>query len=249
MSVNIRLAQKVMLEILLEIDRSCKKYNINYWLDHGTLLGAVRHKGFIPWDDDLDISMLRNDYFKFLEIAKKELDDNFFLQLSDTDKYYKNFYAKIRFKNSIYIEKEEKNKNIKYHQGIFVDIFPVNCIKYNKAKEKIYKNLVFLSKLMHNRYIKNISLTKYIIKLINNFHSKNLDNCDYIVSAGENMHYVIHVPKEYVFPLKYIEFEGYKFPVPNKYNLYLESIFGKDYMILSPKEKRKSHAIKIEVFK
>jgi len=245
MKVNVKQAQQIMLEILIEVDRICKKYNIDYWLDHGTLLGAVRHKGFIPWDDDLDITMLREDYEKFLQVASKEFNSKYFLQTQESDKFYKNFFTKIRYENSLYIEKEENNRKIKYHQGIFIDIFPVNCIRKNKLKLFIYKSLVSFSKLFHNRFFKNILITKFFVKLINTFHCTDFNKCNFLVSGGENMHYVIHIPKNYVFPLKHIQFEGYDFPVPNKYDLYLKSIFGDNYMQLPPKNKRKSHAVKI----
>lgn len=88
--------QKIELEILKKIDEVCKKHNIKYWIDSGTLLGAVRHKGFIPWDDDIDIAMLREDYEKFLKVAQKDFGNEYFLQTKNTDKKYPLFYAKVR---------------------------------------------------------------------------------------------------------------------------------------------------------
>ena len=82
---TLRKAQLIMLNELIELDRICKKNNINYWLDGGTFLGAVRHKGFIPWDDDVDVCMLEADYNKFLEKAVKELDSGYFIQTLKTD--------------------------------------------------------------------------------------------------------------------------------------------------------------------
>ena len=73
-------ARLIMLKLLRELDRICTKYDIPYWLDGGTLLGAIRHGGFIPWDDDIDVAMLRNDYYRFLEVAKTELRDYIYLQ-------------------------------------------------------------------------------------------------------------------------------------------------------------------------
>ena len=85
-----------MLEILQEIHKICVENNLTYWLEAGTLLGAVRHKGFIPWDDDSDVSMPRADYEKFLKIAQKKLPKDMFLQTQDTDKEYPLPWAKIR---------------------------------------------------------------------------------------------------------------------------------------------------------
>jgi len=232
--------QKRMLEILIEFDKLAKKHNLTYWLDHGTLLGAVRHKGFIPWDDDLDISMPREDYEKFKKL-KHELPEWIFFQTKENEPSIPVHYIKLRDMNSLYIDKWEENKNIKYHQGIFIDIFPVNCI--DKKNLFIYKYLMNFAKLFSNRYLRVDFLAKPLIKVMNLFHTKKGNLC---VSGGEYMHFVINVPKEIVFPLKEVEFEGLKFPAPNNTHLYLKSIFG-DYMKLPPENKRKIHAIKIEV--
>ena len=85
---NVAAAQKVMLEILVEIHRICVENDITYWLEAGTLLGAIRHKGFIPWDDDCDVSMPRKDYERFLQIAQEKLPETMFLQTKETDKEY-----------------------------------------------------------------------------------------------------------------------------------------------------------------
>ena len=85
LDVGIRDVQMIQLEILLEFDRICRKNNIKYQLFAGTLLGAVRHKGFIPWDDDIDVCLLRDDYEKFLDVCLRDLDPGFFLQTYETD--------------------------------------------------------------------------------------------------------------------------------------------------------------------
>lgn len=85
---NVAAAQKVMLKILVEIHRICVENDITYWLEAGTLLGAIRHKGFIPWDDDCDVSMPRKDYERFLQIAQEKLPETMFLQTKETDKEY-----------------------------------------------------------------------------------------------------------------------------------------------------------------
>lgn len=101
---TIAAAQKVMLEILQEIHKICVENNLTYWLEAGTLLGAVRHKGFIPWDDDSDVSMPRADYEKFLKIAQKKLPEDMFLQTQDTDKEYPLPWAKM----GLYLLKQVK---------------------------------------------------------------------------------------------------------------------------------------------
>ncbi len=114
----------VQLDLLNEFDRVCKKHNLKYILDFGSLLGAVRHKGFIPWDDDLDISMLREDYDKLMQIGPAEFRHPYFLQSQKTEKDYDGSVAKLRRSDTCYIIDNEKNlvRN-KYNQGIFIDIF------------------------------------------------------------------------------------------------------------------------------
>lgn len=88
------------LEIMDEIHRICMKHDISYFLDSGTALGAIRHGGFIPWDDDVDVGMLRADYEKFIKVARDELAPAFFLQTFESERYYSKFNAKIRMNNS-----------------------------------------------------------------------------------------------------------------------------------------------------
>ena len=97
----LRRHQHKMMELVIELDRICKKYQIPYFLYGGTLLGAIRHNGFIPWDDDLDICLLRKDYLRLMKVLPKELPDNMVLQNNDTDPNYFYFFAKLRDKNSI----------------------------------------------------------------------------------------------------------------------------------------------------
>ncbi|MBE6157928.1 MAG: LicD family protein [Firmicutes bacterium] len=114
--------QKKQMEILDEIDKICKKHKIKYSLDAGTLLGAIRHNGFIPWDDDADILMTRDNYNKFLKIAEKELPENYFIQTPSKEHDYPHTFTKLRLNNTLLVEKINVGKN--FHQGIFVDIFP-----------------------------------------------------------------------------------------------------------------------------
>ena len=118
----LRKVQLLQLKIAKEIKRICDKNNIDYILDSGTLLGAVRHKGFIPWDDDMDIAMTREEYNRFIDVAKIELGEEYFLQTWDTDNNYPMPFAKVRLNDTRYIENVFENANM--HQGIYVDIFP-----------------------------------------------------------------------------------------------------------------------------
>jgi len=232
-------AQKVMLAILLEFDRICQKHSLVYWLDFGTLLGAKRYKGFIPWDDDLDVGMPKEDYEKFLHIAESELDNRYFLQTRKRDKYYRNFFAKIRDRNSLLIDKWEKERHIKYHQGIYIDIFPAMRVSKKSLESPLFRGLVYLSKLTHNRYIHLDILTSLLIRAVNAFEDKK---GHYLISSGETMHYLKPVKTEDFFPLQKILFEGLELPAPKNETIYLKAIFGDQFMVPPVPEKRISHS-------
>ena len=138
--------KKYELIILDEIDRICKKYNIKYFLGYGSALGAIRHKGFIPWDDDVDMHMLGKDYLKLIEILSNNQDNKYFFQSLETEKNYYLLWNKIRLNNTIFIEKGWEDNKI--HQGISLDIFPL--IEYpDNDKDKIKINRIFkITKLL-----------------------------------------------------------------------------------------------------
>lgn len=257
----LRKAQLKMLDILVEIDRICTKYNIKYWLCYGTLLGAVRHKGFIPWDDDCDICMMREDYEKFLQVAAIELPHHLFLQNSKTDLNYHKDITKIRMNNTKLVEFDESD-NEHYHQGIFVDIFvwdyynnitikilkllkPIDQWKYARKKyPKGSFKRIFIQLLVALPYFFYSTVTK-LMNIIVVFNRKNkkygtvgqdLRSCD---MAFYNVNSI--------FPLRRnINFEGKKFYVPNDSDIVLIKKYG-DYMILPKPENRYWHAKKIEI--
>jgi len=119
----LRRQQMRMLEILLEVDRICKKHDIKYWLSSGTLIGAARHKGFIPWDDDLDIEMLWDDYKRLMKVLPDELPETMALQNTKTDPNYFCFYAKVRDRRS-HLEESNRYDRVWREQGIYIDVFP-----------------------------------------------------------------------------------------------------------------------------
>lgn len=123
-SADMKKLWSVQMEILDEIDRVCKKHNITYYADGGTLLGAVRHKGFIPWDDDLDVQMYRDDLEKFCKVAKDELKPPFFLQTWETEEGFYPWLFKVRKSDTACFTEWEIENNPGGNRGIFVDIFP-----------------------------------------------------------------------------------------------------------------------------
>ena len=140
---KLRKVQLTELKILEKIDEICKKNNINYFLIGGTLLGAVRHKGFIPWDDDIDVGMLREDYEKFINVCLKNgaLGKDYYLHCNESDNDYFIPFIKVKKNNTTFAEKNIENINT--HKGIFLDIFPYdNVPKPHSFCEKLQAIIV-----------------------------------------------------------------------------------------------------------
>ena len=261
----IRDIQKVQLEMLLEFDRICKKNNIKYQLFSGTLLGAIRHKGFIPWDDDVDVCLLREDYNRFVKTCKTELNQNYFLQTYETDKNYIMQFAKIRKNNTKFVERGTSQCNI--HQGIYIDVFPLDNILPDKFIGKVQQKLLYilgrtnLSRVkMHCLYAKKpiekylSFIMHYLLKLIPKNLTDKLQTNIACMFEKQNTKFVSHLTNGASYERYYrylvdkndfkntieVEFEGCKFPVPKNYHKVLRKLFG-DYMNLPPIEKRNSH--------
>jgi len=245
-NISLTKAKEIMLSILIDFDKICKKNNLTYWIDCGTLIGAVEYKGFIPWDDDIDITMPRDDYEKFLEIYSKELPPNLLLQIKKNDSKYPKYYAKIRNRDTLFIEHSEVGKVIEYHQGIFIDIFVVNYIS-NKTLY-IYPFLRLLGALFRkNRfYLKynNIDIYPYYIKLLNKLHN---EKNQFIVRGAEVEAITLKkFDKRDVLPVTEVEFENHIFPAPFNYDKYLRDEYG-DYTLPPKEKKRPKHSNKIYI--
>ena len=131
---NLRELQLKQVEILTVIKKICEDNEIKFSLFAGTALGAIRHNGFIPWDDDVDIVMSRNDYIKFKKVCEKELPNQYFYQDYHTDPGFTQCFAKIRDNNTTYIE--EGTEDLKMNRGIFVDIFPFDVVPNSYIRRK-----------------------------------------------------------------------------------------------------------------
>lgn len=224
----LRKQQLRMLEILLYIDKICKENNIKYWLSSGTLLGAVRHGGFIPWDDDLDIEMLREDYEKFLKVFTD--NDNYALQTYKSDENYFRTFAKVRDLHSE-ISEFELDRYYKY-RGLYVDIFSIErvpkyiCRLYGGVFEVIGR---WRRKCGDNKFLWHIlkcfqKITLWTIPIarpIFRIFTKDLHH-----SYGSGFLKERHI--EDILPLTSVQFEGYTFPAPNNIDSYLSLIYG-DY--------------------
>lgn len=254
----LRQAQLVMLRMFKIIDHICRQNDIKYWMCSGTLLGAIRHQGFIPWDDDLDICMIREDYEKFVSIAQKELPDDLFLQTRDTDPYY-DYLAlpcKVRDKKSRIVSNGIENK--KYHMGIFIDIFPADRYHLDEElfnKEKQRKSYFFyLCKALdaeldkQNSFKKRfISLFKPIFKVLTKQYLRKtilyINNNRELgtkcrIGHGFDTPWRRYFDYKDIFPLKEYTFENHVFFGPNNANAYLIELYGPNYMTPPPPEKR-----------
>ncbi len=243
-------AQKVMLNILIEVHRICENHGLKYWLDSGTLLGAVRHKGFIPWDDDLDICMPLEDYHRFLDIAPRELPDHMFLQTKELERKFPRYYAKVRSNKGRILEEREvvkikRGQDIGYNTGLYIDIFP--CITVKKEKVNLYRKIMGavdrIRKVADIYYlIENLfSLTDKIM------HSGWTDKDLMVVRSVRFPEKEFCVPLDSLYPLKLYDFEGHKFWGPKDYDTYLRILYG-NYMELPPEEERINHAYILEVY-
>lgn len=252
--------QLIELEMLKEIDRICRKYNIKYSLDGGTLLGAIRHKGFIPWDDDADIVMLRSEYEKFYKACQKELDrEKFFLQEFRTDSEYRWGYSKMRRRGTIFLR--EGQEHIKCVQGIFVDIFICDNVPDNFFLKRMYWMICYcVRKGLYSVVGKNKKEGIFKVccyRVLSKVPRGCWEDIIYIISKQwikvrtKNVAHITYpYPKscKYGVPRKCFEsyternFEGHSFKVFENYDLYLKLLFG-EYMKLPPVNKRKTHPV------
>jgi lipopolysaccharide cholinephosphotransferase len=264
-----RQAQLVQLEILSELDKFCKNYNISYNLVFGTLLGAVRHKGFIPWDDDIDVGMLRKDFDYFNSMFPLDYD-GYFLQNYNTDAHYYRQFSRLRKNNTTYLQNGYQDLGI--HHGIFIDIFPLDDVSPSKVSEIFRCELILLlekiNRLRNYKVTKDRNLFIRIISKIAKLSTLiiNKEKYDklitYLLKGNKKSIYVSSlsnwpdrkkvkrnlIKKEDFLNSIQIDFESHQFPAPRKYHQYLTNIYG-DYKKLPPIEKRQPHhgVIKIEL--
>ncbi len=256
--------QLTLLYILDNFSQICDKHGLRYWLDAGTFLGAVRHRGFIPWDDDIDICMPRKDYETFITETHKALHNDFILQNAGNDKNIHYFFSKIRLLNSRMVTNNRKLNKTAHHSGIFIDIFPVDNVPENHFFRKLHKySLKFLTVALRGdklKYPDKKSLFEKVKVRLNRLLSatvqlilsdRQLLNLHRLLSSkiAENSRYfaVLGTPREYdkrirlkedVFPLKKYTFEGNQYWGPKAADKNLTRQYGNDYMTPPPEDKR-----------
>ncbi len=252
--------QNSLNTILWEFDRVCKKLSIPYILFAGTLLGAIRHNGFIPWDDDLDVMMLRSDYERFLNEAPAVLDSGRFYLQKEFSAHWPMFFSKLRMNKTTCLEKYHP-KDPETHQGVYIDIFPCD----NAAKSALgrrmqfYASKVVIAKSLYKRGYDTDSGKKKLF--MNLCRLLPLGPFLAVVKKGSRSGKYVHSflggassLSKSVYLRESIEqrstafFEGREYPIPLDYDRLLETLYG-DYMIIPPPEERtvKQHAILVDL--
>lgn len=257
---TLKKVQPVLLEMLQEIDRVCREQGIAYFLYRGTMLGSVRHQGFIPWDDDLDVAMLRSDYDRFCAIAPTALGEKYTFQTWHTDPGYAHPFGKLRKRNTVYLE-AKGGKPLK-ENGFYVDVYPLDYVPedpgaYHALAGKLVQ--LYRLKLMKSGYTpwmedkkilwkKRIGYLLYQTAALFVTQQKLIDAYEALirqVPAGSRVYEQSALTRDYSFDLSWFStledrpFEDGAYPVPAEYDRILTALYG-DYMQLPPEGQREN---------
>jgi len=234
-----------MLENAIEIDRICREQNIKYSLYGGTLIGAIRHNGFVPWDRDLDVAMPRKDYERFRKYCMENKNEKFFFSNYKSEQMYPNNWGKMRHNETVFVEKEVEN--LKIHHGVFVDVHPIDnifpiflhfqvrltmffcCVHKTKCgiyrgteyKRKIYALFSWWPFFMIN------GLRDFSMRMFNVFPTK------YVYKIAHPNNGIYPIPRETFEVLTEHKFEGRDFFIPVNYDDFLRKRYG-NYMEYPP---------------
>ena len=257
--------KKIMLNMMKIVHNICEKHGIDYFLWDGTLLGAVRHKGFIPWDDDVDLAMMRDDYERFFEICKSELPDGYSITSPVSDPMTPVPLKHIRKDNTAREIFPYKITSCDYHNGITIDIVPLDNVR---RKGGIITNLQKVCSIVFHQAV-NFKFSRRLAShyryrmltvLLSKLNAERLHSVKLWIQKFYNKHKTRYV--HFFFegnsfvPLKrkiferelfmeriMLEFEGYRFWTVKHYRTILESVYGDDYMTPSPEASRRTHLV------
>ena len=253
-----------IISIMDEIDKICKNNSLHYYLICGSLLGAIRHKGFIPWDDDLDIVMPREDFDKFISLFNKEQENvkGFYLRWYTTESDYCKVYAKVCKENTLF--KEQRKSSLK-PSGIFVDVFPMDLCdgytEYTRLNAFIIKKLKML--LWRNSLQERVDLKTLLCKFTCFFASPLLIQktivaiSKHVKKHGKGYYSIFgssYPLKKQTFPIEwfgegvYLSFEGRSYKCPQNGKSVLSLNYGDDYMQVPPIDKRITHSPDMLIF-
>ncbi|MBR6968604.1 MAG: LicD family protein [Ruminococcus sp.] len=245
--ILVKKMQRVVFGILCDIDEFCRENNITYYLSGGTCLGAVRHKGFIPWDDDADLMMPRKDYIRFIKLFQKKCSNKYSVGSLYTDDNWQRPFARICDRNSRVVP----TRFTEQAMGIFVDIFPIDGLPEGKLKQKVYYQTIKVINALRNSSVKQAfrenegyRLIKKTVAFVTRpigprWFAKKMDiiakKYDFETSKQVAVSLAIHywdketIDRKYMCKPVYLEFEGKKLPVPVGYKKYLSNLYG-NYM-------------------
>ena len=240
-----------LIGIMDDVDKACKKLNLKYYLVGGTLLGAIRHKGFIPWDDDLDIAMPRPDFDKFMQMAEKYLPTYMKIMWVTTNENHPFLFAKVVDCRTLFQQRS------RYNDGIFIDVFPLDYSPAFSPSLNVRKKMaVYLCRIIRIKNTKNVRLKtfKYFVMskiLSNKFAQKAILHL--LTTAQNNgKTHLANFGSQYnlskqTLPVDWygggipVQFEGRTYMAPNDYCQVLNSIYGANYMQIPPEAKRRCH--------
>ena len=251
------------IKVLDKFVSICEKNKLKYFLAYGTLLGAVRHKGFIPWDDDIDVYMEPEDYYKFKDIMRNNPEPGYFYQSLETEKKYSLTFSKLRMDGTLVVEKKLKDEKV--HSGIFIDIFPLLPFPNDeRLQKKFFTNMKLINLLVeadlkdktkYNNYGKGgkflSKLFKFIPRCIRSIIASYMlkrillpqFNYDKYICAFDHK----TIDKSLFSKSTNILFEGKKYRAPKNYDKYLTTTYG-NYMVLPPVDKRYGHSFELVDF-
>ena len=251
--LSIEEAKKLELDILDFIDSFCKEHGINYCINYGTLIGAIRHKGFIPWDDDIDLSMTRENYEKFIQLFSEKQSRYKLLSLETDDQYFNNFIKIVDPTTKIIDTRNTKT----YDSGVFIDIFPMDTFNDTKVVDICYKleSFKLLSFSKHKNIVYGDSKLKDLIRTLfwlllrpvsPRFFANQIEKQiqRYRVENGKYIAFIPSKAKEKeIFPRDMFDelietpFEHLVLPAPKHFDTVLKQFYD-DYMTVPPKEKQ-----------
>lgn len=264
--------KECLLEMLKDLISVCEKYDLCYMLCGGSALGAVRHKGFIPWDDDVDVMMPRNDYNKLIEIFDKELADKYYMNVPNSKYNIITNFMKL-VKKGTFLE-DIYDIGATYNKGIFIDIFPLENAPANpyirRLKGLVSDILAFIGASQYMYTYRNEVTRKYFAQskkgnryyrfrlfigwffgffsyktwhnIFDRFVQSNKNTGVYTIPTGRNHYYGECIDANVVFPASKGVFENLEVNLPNDVDAYLKNLYG-DYMKVPPIEKRERHYI------
>lgn len=252
--------QELQLDTLKEVNRICNKFNIKYYIIAGTLIGAIRHKGFIPWDDDIDIAMMREEYDQFMNCCQGELLDRYSVQNYKTDIDVCHALTRVCIRGT-YVD-DKYSEHLRFHKEAYIDIFPLDnvpddnrMLKRQKGKIEIIDRLIkYKACIIHrNGPLFSKYIAKKVIMLLLlpiSFKSLQRNREKYMKEySKEDTLRVCSTASKYGFKKQVmlrsiygrptlIEFEGGMYPAPQEWDTYLKQLYG-NYFILPSEDKRK----------